>query len=379
MKDRAPEGLTPDKWGAVINGLESRRTTVNDYRKVLNLLHAYNDSSFNIETLTKEQAVEYFNYLDGRLKNGTLSDNTVHRYKATLRSIGARMEKRNDVWPGYVNPFSGLVTNENRQRTVFNESLFPLPEDIEKIREAVKSMSNEEQIIIALMMNVGLTPAQIQNLRVSDFSNSSSRPSCLICEIDEGTFIEKTSDPWKESKYYKEGYPVHYVRKSPSRSITWNYTGSYAFSPEFSEVLRGFNEYVGVSTDTRPFFLTARHLEFNYRAMHHMVLTVCHHADIPSGRLTPNMISRYGLVLSYLQHKHLAMRAELSAMKEEAPEAERSAIEKQISANEEILTKLTEKGMIGQWQDRFPIPLQERINSIIGYLGEDFLLKAIGI
>ena len=127
MKDRAPEGLTPDKWGAVINGLESRRTTVNDYRKVLNLLHAYNDSSFNIETLTKEQAVEYFNYLDGRLKNGTLSDNTVHRYKATLRSIGARMEKRNDVWPGYVNPFSGLVTNENRQRTVFNESLFPLP------------------------------------------------------------------------------------------------------------------------------------------------------------------------------------------------------------------------------------------------------------
>ena len=126
MKNRTPEGLTSGQWSAVIEGLENRPSTVNDYRKVLNLLHAYGTGDFHISSLTREQAAEYFAYLDRRGSEGTLSDNTIHRYKATLRSIGTRIEKNPSLWPGYTNPFSGLVTNENRKRTEYStEARFP--------------------------------------------------------------------------------------------------------------------------------------------------------------------------------------------------------------------------------------------------------------
>ena len=367
MRNRAPEGLTSGQWDAIVEGLENRPSTVNDYRKVLNLLHSYHDGELHISTLTKAQAADYFSYLDHRGTDGTLSQNTIHRYKATLRSIGSRIENKPHLWPGYINPFSGLVTNENRKRTEYRKEMFADPEIIARIRETIPSLPKEDQLILKLMMYLGLTPAQIQNLRISDFFTSPDKSRQLGMHINNGTFLEHTSASWKESKYYLENYPVHYVRKSPNRSITWEYIGTVLFSSEFEEQLRDFYEFVGISTDTRAFFLTARHLEFNYRAMHHMILNVCRAAGVDQKQITPNMISRCGMIHSYLITES---RRQLAELPENDPQRETA---------QKTLDQLTAIGEIGIWQDRYPIPLQERIDSVINYLGEDFLYQCAGI
>ncbi len=378
MKDRTPDKFSPEQWASVIRGLESRPSTINDYRKVLNLLHSHENGTYHILKMSREQAEDYFKYLDNRQAEGTLSENTVHRYKATLRSIGARIEKDGALVPGYTNPFSRLVTNENRKRTDFRTDMFADPSDIQKLKDAFPSFTSEERLILSLMMNLGLTPSQIQNLRICDFLTLNNGNEKLAVKINEGTFIEHTSKPWKESAYYTEGYPVHYVRKSPNRSITWNYTGTYVFQPEFEQLLRDYYEYVGVSTDMRFFFLTTRHLEFNYRAMHHMILSCCNIAGIEPGTLTPNMVSRYGMIHSYLLHTFKAETERLKKSLEQAGGDETNALEEQLRKNEEQLAVHIADGYIGDWQDRYPIPLQERIDSIREKLGDDFLSKAVG-
>lgn len=374
MKNRTPEGLTSGQWNAVIEGLENRPSTVNDYRKVLNLLHAYRDGDYHISTLTKEQASEYFTYLDQRGSEGTLSENTIHRYKATLRSIGTRIENHPSLWPGYTNPFSGLVTNENRKRTEYREELFADPAVIAKIRAVIPSLSTEEQLILMFMMFLGFTPAQIQNLRISDFFTTGGDSKQIGLRVKNGTFLEFTSASWKESKYYLENYPVHYVRKSPNRSITWEYTGTALFTPSFEELLRTFYEFTGISKDSRAFFLTARHLEFNYRAMHHMILNVCREAEVDARQITPNMISRYGMIHSYLLAENRQTAAALHELDSRTPEQEEA-----LSEAERRIAQLLEAGDIGCWAERYPVPLQERIDSIINYLGKDFLYRAVGL
>ena len=374
MKNRTPEGLTSGQWNAIIEGLEDRPSTVNDYRKVLNLLHSYNNGEYDISTLTKEQAAAYFSYLDRRGAEGTLSENTVHRYKATLRSIGTRIENHPSLWPGYTNPFSGLVTNENRKRTEYREDLFADPADIARIREVLPSLSREEQLILKFMIYLGFSPSQIQNLKISDFFTTAGEPRQIGLTIKNGTFLEFTNRSWKESRYYLENYPVHYVRKSPNRSITWEYTGTVLFTPEFENLLREFYEFTGISKDARPYFLTARHLEFNYRAMHHMILNVCRLAEVDAQKITPNMISRYGMIHSYLLTKNRRTAETLRASDSRTPEEEAA-----LAEAEERIRQLLEIGEIGTWTERFPVPLQERIDSIIRYLGEDFLYKAVGL
>ncbi|MBO7702829.1 MAG: phage integrase SAM-like domain-containing protein [Solobacterium sp.] len=378
MKNRIPDGLTAAQWAAVIKGLEARPSTVNDYRKVLNLLHSYNDGVFQIGSMTREQAAEYFQYLDSRQNAGTLSENTVHRYKATLRSIGARVEHAPELWPGYHNPFSGLVSNENRRRTEFRSEMFADPEDIRKIRALLPKLSKEEQLILLLMMNLGLTPAQIQNLKISSFSMVPGGSGRIALKVDLGSFLELTSSPWKESPYYKEGYPIRFVRKSPNRSITWNYSGTFVFLPEFAELLRSYYEYVGVSTDTRAFFLTARHLEFNYRAMHHMILGISAAIGVDSGKITPNMISRYGMMHSYMLDRCHRRHAELTEAITNASEGEKPALEQALSENDRLGKALEEDGWIGDWEGFFPLPLKEKAESAIRQLGEDFILRSLG-
>ncbi len=374
MKNRTPEGLTSGQWDAVIAGLENRPSTINDYRKVLNLLHSYSDGEYHISTLSKEQAAAYFSYLDQRGAEGTLSENTIHRYKATLRSIGTRIENKPALWPGYANPFSGLVTNENRKRTEYRKDMFADASVIAAIRAVMPELSKEEQLILMFMMYFGFTPAQIQNLKISDFFTAAVPERKIGVHIKNGTFLEFTSNSWKESHYYLENYPVRYVRKSPNRSITWEYTGTILFTKSFEEQLHSFYEFTGISTDTRAFFLTARHLEFNYRAMHHMILNVCKAAGVDPKQITPNMISRYGMIHSYLLGRCCQEIETLSAAENRTPEQEQS-----LAFYTERLKKLREIGEIGAWAERYPVPLQERIDSIIRYLGEDFLWQAVGI
>lgn len=378
MKDRTPDKLTPEQWATVIQGLESRPSTINDYRKVLNLLHSYDNGTFHIFQMTKEQAEAYFQYLDSRLADGTLSENTVHRYKATLRSLGARIEHHRSLCPGYVNPFSRLVTNENRKRTEYKEDMFMAPDAIRKLKDAFPSFTKEDRLILTMMMNIGMTPSQIQNLHINDFFTLSGQNETLAVRVNEGNFIEMTASNWKESPYYINDYPVHYVRKSPNRSITWNYTGTFIFQQEFNNQLRDYYEYIGVSTDMRSFFLTARHLEFNYRAMHHMILNCCRIAGIEAGTITPNMISRYGMIHSYLIFTYAQEAENLKQQLLGASDADKPALQAKLDETERQLKAHQADGYIGTWQTRFPIPLQERIDSIIRHLGRDFLNKAVG-
>jgi hypothetical protein len=170
MKNRTPDGFTTGQWEAVIEKLELNPNTVNDYRKVLNRLHDYNNGSFNIQSMTREQAVEYFDYLDQLEKDGKMSPNTIHRYKATLRSVGSKMEKHPELWPDYVNPFTRLVTNENRKRTEYTQEMFADPDIIHKLLASMPEYSKEDQLIFSFMANIGMTSAQIQNVQIDHFA-----------------------------------------------------------------------------------------------------------------------------------------------------------------------------------------------------------------
>ena len=379
MKNRTPAGFTSGQWEAVIEKLELNPNTVNDYRKVLNRLHDYNNGSLNIQTMTRDQAVEYFDYLDQLEKDGKMSPNTIHRYKATLRSVGAKMEGHPEFWPDYVNPFTRLVTNENRKRTEYTETMFADPDIIRKLLAPMDQYSKEDQLIFSFMANIGMSSAQIQNVQVDHFYFSPRQGNDLYLDIDEGLFLEKSDLPWNESKYITENYPVKFVREAPNHTITWNYTGSFRFTPEFRDQLKEYYSYVGVSDDSRPFFLTARHLLFNYRAMHHMVLVNCEKAGVDHNLITPNQISRFGILRSWFMHENLAAR---KACQEELKTAEGSRREELLRIDresEDTLMKLVKDGWIGEWKDRFPIPLQERIDSMVQYLGIDFLRKAAGL
>lgn len=379
MKNRTPDGFTTGQWEAVIEKLELNPNTVNDYRKVLNRLHDYNNGSFNIQSMTREQAVEYFDYLDQLEKDGKMSPNTIHRYKATLRSVGSKMEKHPELWPDYVNPFTRLVTNENRKRTEYTQEMFADPDIIHKLLASMPEYSKEDQLIFSFMANIGMTSAQIQNVQIDHFAFRPAQGKDLFLDIDEGLFLEKTDRPWTESEYITKNYPVKFVREAPNHTITWNYTGSYRFTPEFIEQLKDYYPYVGVSDDSRPFFLTARHLLFNYRAMHHMVLINCEKAGVDHNLITPNQISRFGVLRSWFMHEALNARKAYAEELKTAEGERREELLKLDRESEETMLRLVRDGWIGEWKEYFPIPLQERIESMKKYLGLDFLKKAAGL
>jgi hypothetical protein len=379
MKNRTPDGFTPGQWDAVTEGLDLNPNTVNDYRKVLNRLHDYNNGALNIQTMTREQAIEYFSYLDQLEKDGEMSPNTIHRYKATLRSVGARIEKHPELWPGYINPFTRLVTNESRKRTEYTTNMFADPAVIRQLLNAMPLFSKEDRLILSFMANIGMTSAQIQNVLVSHFHYPHGNKNSLYLNIDEGVFLEKSDKPWSESRYLAENYPVRMVREAPNHTITWNYTGSFIFSPDFCEQLKDYYPYIGVSDDSRPFFLTARHLMFNYRAMHHMVLVNCAKAGVPSNQITPNQISRFGILRSWFLTDSLQkIRQYEEEMKTASPERNEE-LQKLIQECRDVISKLDADGHIGEWKDFFPIPLLERVESMKKYLGEDFLKTAAGL
>lgn len=379
MINRIPVGLTAEQWDAIVSGLETHPSTINDYRKVLNLLHSYKDGSVRVNLMTREQAAEYYGYLDQRAAEGTLSANTVHRYKATLRSIGARIEEAQSVFPGYVNPFTRLVKNEIRKPTVYTEDMFTDPDTIKRLFEALPELKRTESLIIELMLNTGFSPNQINNLKVSDFHNDRAHPETLELTVPVGILLEKTKNPYTESAYYNNGMPVEIARTSAS-TVTWNYYGTYTFLDTYTDKLRSFVPDLGQNTDERSFFMTARHMNYSYRAMHHLILVACQNAGLPERALTPNQISMYGMIKSYLLDTALRKHAELDRKLAAAgSEAEKEKIRAEIHETEKVFLPLARRGWIGNWKDRYPIPMQNQINSIKQQLGEEFLLKAVGL
>lgn len=380
-KKRIPVGLTELEWDTIVDGLKLRPTTINDYRKVINLLHKYEDGKYRIQTINKEQANEYFNYLEKREKEGTLSSSTSHRYQATLRSVGAFMESSRSLWPGYKNPFSKLVRNETRPRTTYAKDTFPNPKDVEQLIHSLDKIDKKEQIAINFMFNLGLCPNQIMAIKVSAFDRRvRSTDIPLTLKVDTGTFQETNADHFRNSPYRKAGFPVRYVRRTKTNTITWRYQGTFAFNKPYEEELIDYYKNIGITKDTRKFFLTKRHLEFNYRAIHHMMLCANEAAGLDRRAITPHQLSLYGIVRSYLIQttttKISLLQASIDAEYNEARLAELTYAKDKLERLYEQLAKLP---IIGTWQDRFPIPLERQINTIKRQMGPEFLLEVVGI
>ena len=336
MKDTTSIGLTEDQWDHLVSDFGQNQSTINDYRKVLNQLHSY--KSFNILTMTREQAEEYFNYLDRRVAEGTLKDTTSHRYKATLRSLGCRVEEKH-LTPGYVNPFRGLVQNEQRSRSVYTEDNFADPQLIQKINEVCIQNPND-LILIRFLTGMGLTPNQISELKVSDFHNVNNH----LTVDTEAEFLEKCSDPWHESPLFQKGLPITYVKASKT-NITWRYTGTFCFNDKYAEILHRRTPTLGANRDTRLYFHTPRHLPCTYRAIHHVIRETEKTAGIGND-VTPMQLSLYGSIACKFQLQGIDM-----------PGAE----------------------PIGHWKDRLPIPCDIKIQAVEEQLGTDALKKAVGL
>ena len=138
--------------------------------------------------------------------------------------------------------------------------------------------------------------------------------------------------------------PIAFVRASRT-NITWSYTGRYIFSDAFSKLLLSRIPTLGTNRDERRFFHTARHLDFTYRAIHHLLGSACQLAGLSSKDITPNQASLFGTALSALQ-----------------------------AGGEKLPFE-----PIGHWQDRLPIPQQKQIDAILAQLGPDSLKAIAGI
>ncbi len=305
MVTRTPAGISAEQWKEITKDLDPSSSTVNDYRKVLNLLHSAGPDQYQILTMTTEDAANYFRHLDERVRSGDLSENTAHRYKATLRSLGKRIESSPSVSAGYSNPFKGLVKNEQRLRTSYRPEMFASPESIILIRETLDKLSTRDHLMIEFIFSLGLTPGQIRSIRVCDFQKKED--GLLRLAVNEGTILEYTKKDRYSSDLYLSGAPVTFVRSS-SRSITWNYTGTYIMPEKYSDILYSHIPTLGQNRDSRKFFLTSRHLEYSYRALHHLVHEVCDLAGL-SEALTPNQLSLSGIIMSYLMQQELPENA----------------------------------------------------------------------
>lgn len=339
MTDKTPAGLSISLWAAITQGLEQSPSTINDYRKILNLLYAYSGGKYSVHNITSEDAQRYFDFIESRAREGKLSVNTVHRYKATLRSIGARLE-RSGALKDYVSPFHGLVRHEQRSRTVYTESTFADPKKILTLRRSMNQLDTQDRILIELMLSTGLSPVQITELKVSDFRMENSR----LVLMSTAKFLEESTAPWQESPLFKAGMPISFVRASRT-NITWNYTGTYVFAGDFAKLLLTKIPTLGTNRDERRFFHTARHLDFTYRAIHHLLGSACESCGLSRKDITPNQVSLFGTALSALQ-----------------------------SQGAQLPFK-----PIGCWKDRLPIPQQKQADAIMAQLGPQALHLIAGI
>ena len=327
---RTPAGISAELWERILADLDPASSTVNDYRKVLNLMHSAGNGKYRILTMTTEEAAEYFGDLDQRVQDGVLSANTAHRYKATLRSLAKRIEQFGAV-EGYINPFNGLLKNEKRPRTEYTPDMFVQAESVRRIMRILPTLGIRNRGIIEMILYIGLAPVQIQNIRVCDFYRLDD--GRLALNIDAGTFLEYGVKKPEESELYLSGEPIEFVRAS-TRGITWRYNGTFIFMESVSSLLYSHMPDIGINTDTRKFFLTSRHHEYTYRALHHLIHEICKEAGVEEN-ITPNQLALTGLVNGwYLDH---------------------------------------EPGNIYSSWERYPIPLQQTMEHIREQLPEEFL------
>lgn len=376
MTQSLPAGLNDQQWSAMMRTLQDHPATMNDYRKVINLLYAWHDGQYSILTITPQAARDYFDHLDEKAKDGTLSANTVHRYKATLRAAGSRIAACPSLFPGYQNPFAGIMHNEIRARTTYQKDTFAHPADIRTMIRVLPKLPAKKQILLECMIYMGLKPKQLENIRLDSFTINSRNEKELLLTFDDGTYLEKKTT----GRRVMPDARMKLISRSASGTATWQVTAVWRFFGDYSRKLRAYHLGIGSQKENRPFFLTSRKQAYSYRALHSLLAETCTQAGLNPNAITPYQLYLYGTIRSKLIFDSLLDQKRLRAsMDTSKSRAEKNHILTEMRQLENDFLPLIEDGWIGGWYKEYPADRKALVDEIAAQMGNDFLEEAIGL
>ena len=376
MTQSLPAGLNDQQWSAMMRTLQDHPATMNDYRKVINLLYAWHDGQYSILTITPQAARDYFDHLDEKAKDGTLSANTVHRYKATLRAAGSRIAACPSLFPGYQNPFAGIMHNEIRARTTYQKDTFAHPADIRTMIRVLPKLPAKKQILLECMIYMGLKPKQLENIRLDSFTINPRNEKELLLTFDDGTYLEKKTT----GRRVMPDARMKLISRSASGTATWQVTAVWRFFGDYSRKLRAYHLGIGSQKEDRPFFLTSRKQAYSYRALHSLLAETCTQAGLNPNAITPYQLYLYGTIRSKLIFDSLLDQKRLRAsMDTSKSRAEKNHILTEMRQLENDFLPLIEDGWIGGWYKEYPADRKALVDEIAVQMGNDFLKEAIGL
>ncbi len=314
MNKHQPAGLTAEQWSVITKDL-LRETTAYDYSKVIRQLHSYENGKFNIMTMSHKDALDYHDYLKNRVANQDhMSANTMKRYIKTLCAVGKKLESRQDLFPGYKNPFSNVLPTEAwESRTVTDETL-PDRKTLAEIEAHLDEFPLTKRIILRLLMHVGLTPTQISYLTVSDF------------------FIDKETDRLCIN-----------VRERTHASGGNDECDVFVCSKEFTALLKQKTRNLGKNADSRYFLMSSKHRQIDYYNIHKLVENALLKAALPKGSVSPAQLTYYPCL-------YASMHSDVN-MNHHAP--------------------------AGYWKGSLPASKQRTVKSIIEHYGEETVNRYI--
>ncbi len=376
MTQSLPAGLNDQQWSAMMRTLQDHPATMNDYRKVINLLYAWHDGQYSILTITPQAARDYFDHLDEKAKDGTLSANTVHRYKATLRAAGSRIATCPSLFPGYQNPFAGIIHNEIRARTTYQKDTFANPADIRTMIHVLPKLPAKKQILLECMIYMGLKPKQLENIRLDSFTINPRNEKELLLTFNDGTYLEKKTT----GRRVMPDARMKLISRSASGTATWQVTAVWRFFGDYSRKLRAYHLGIGSQKEDRPFFLTSRKQAYSYRALHSLLAETCTQAGLNPNAITPYQLYLYGTIRSKLIFDSLLDQKRLRAsMDTSKSRAEKNHILTEMRQLENDFLPLIEDGWIGGWYKEYPADRKALVDEIAAQMGNDFLKEAIGL
>ncbi|MEE8807946.1 MAG: hypothetical protein SOI44_05945 [Lactimicrobium sp.] len=376
MTQSLPAGLNDQQWSAMMRTLQDHPATMNDYRKVINLLYAWHDGQYSILTITPQAARDYFTQLDEKAKDGTLSANTVHRYKATLRAAGSRMAACPSVFPGYQNPFAGIMHNEIRSRTAYSRDMFADPGDIRALIHILPKLPEKKQILLEFMMHIGLKPKQMESIHVNSFIYNPRNEKELLMAFEDGTYLEKKTTGRRTMPSDR----MKLESRSTSGSTTWQVTAVWRFFGDYARKLNAYHPGLGTQKEARPFFLTSRKQAYSYRALHSLLADTCTQAGLNPNAVTPYQLYLYGTIRSKLIFDSLTDQKHLRAsMDSSRSRAEKNHILSEMRQLENDFLPLIEAGWIGGWYKEYPADRKVIVDEIAAQMGNDFLSEAVGV
>lgn len=375
MAFKVPQGFNETQWAAIMEGLENNPSTMNDYRKVVNLLHSYDNGHYHILEMTREDAGQYFSYFEEKAVHGQMSPNTVHRYEATLRSVGKRIESRPDLFPGFINPFAGMIHNEKRNKTAYSRSTFADPKDIQKILKIIPTLPIDKQIMVELMLQVGLRTSHIQALTFASFTKNPRNPGELILTFRDSEYTAKPGSTLS----FDQNKNARLLSTSSNGSTVWEITGTWRFFTNYSKKLKLLHSTLGEDTSDHPFFLTKKGMPFSYRTQHHMLQEVNVAAGLSPNAVTPYQLSLFGCIHSYLTYTVFNESTRLhNAAHTSKTSSERINLFRQKKVEDDKFLPLTKIGWIGNWTKEIPVCRRALVQEIIDQMGEDFIYEVSG-